>query len=169
MSALIHAATMVTAGIYLFLRTSFFFEFCTFSILTVVFIIGFVTALLNADVAINQTDVKKIVAYSTCSQLGIMLMACGLSNYLYAFFHLINHGFFKALIFLLVGVVIHSCHEEQDIRALSGLTVILPMLSCLFFIGSLSLSGFFFWGSFYSKEVIGDGAILLTNLSFGEV
>jgi NADH:ubiquinone oxidoreductase subunit 5 (subunit L)/multisubunit Na+/H+ antiporter MnhA subunit len=143
-SALIHAATMVTAGIYLILRTSFFFEYCEGPILTVMFIVGLLTIFFSADLSVNQPDIKKVVAYSTSSQLGIMLLSCSLSNYSYAFFHLINHGFFKALMFLLVGVIIHAFNEEQDLRNLSGITVILPVISVLFFISSLSLRGFFF-------------------------
>jgi len=142
-SSLIHAATMVTAGIYLVLKMSLFFEYANNFILSGMFIISFITIFFSVDMASNQTDIKKIIAYSTCSQLGVMLLACSISNYVYAFFHLINHGFFKALMFMLAGVIIHIFNEEQDIRKLSGLKIIMPIISILFFISSLALSGFF--------------------------
>jgi len=126
-SAIIHAATMVTAGVFLLIRCSFLFEYSE----TVRFLIlafGTLTALISAVTAIFLYDIKKIIAYSTCSQLGYMVVACGLSQYSTSFFHLINHAFFKALIFLAAGAIIHSCNNEQDIRRLSLLFYKTPFL-----------------------------------------
>ena len=117
-SALIHAATMVTAGVYLVSRCSPVFEYSIFS-LKVITIIGASTAFFASTVGLVQNDFKKIVAYSTCSQLGYMFFACGLSNYPLAIFHLSNHAYFKALLFLCSGAVIHAMGDEQDIRTVS--------------------------------------------------
>ena len=152
-SALIHAATMVTAGVYLTTRCSPIFEYSMFS-LKVITIIGASTAFFASTVGLVQNDFKKIVAYSTCSQLGYMFFACGLSNYPLAIFHLSNHAYFKALLFLCSGAVIHAMGDEQDIRKMGGLRRILPFTYIMFLIGSLSLMGFPFLTGFYSKDLI---------------
>jgi proton-translocating NADH-quinone oxidoreductase chain L len=152
-SALIHAATMVTAGVYLIARCSPVFEYSIFS-LKVITIIGASTAFFASTVGLVQNDFKKIIAYSTCSQLGYMFFACGLSNYPLAIFHLSNHAYFKALLFLCSGAVIHAMGDEQDIRKMGGLRRILPFTYMMFLIGSLSLMGFPFLTGFYSKDLI---------------
>ena len=114
-SSLLHAATMVTAGVFLIIRCSFIFEHCD-KVLFLLTIFGGFTAFFAGLVAIFQYDIKKIIAYSTCSQLGYMFFTCGLSNYSLAFFHLFNHAFFKALLFLSAGSLIHALYDEQDIR-----------------------------------------------------
>lgn len=114
-SALIHAATMVTAGIFLIIRCSFLFNLSP-DILIILVIFGSLTAILAGSIALVQTDLKKIIAYSTCSQLGYMLLSCGLSGYKVAFYHLLNHGFFKALLFLSAGLLIHIFFDDQDLR-----------------------------------------------------
>nr|YP_010507909.1 NADH dehydrogenase subunit 5 [Phytophthora citricola]UXG56236.1 NADH dehydrogenase subunit 5 [Phytophthora citricola] len=152
-SALIHAATMVTAGVYLTARCSPMFEYSMFS-LKVITVIGASTAFFASTVGLVQNDFKKIVAYSTCSQLGYMFFACGLSNYPLAIFHLSNHAYFKALLFLCSGAVIHAMGDEQDIRKMGGLRRILPFTYIMFLIGSLSLMGFPFLTGFYSKDLI---------------
>nr|YP_009645878.1 NADH dehydrogenase subunit 5 [Pseudoperonospora humuli]QBX98935.1 NADH dehydrogenase subunit 5 [Pseudoperonospora humuli] len=152
-SALIHAATMVTAGVYLVSRCSPIFEYSIFS-LKVITVIGSSTAFFASTVGLVQNDFKKIVAYSTCSQLGYMFFACGLSNYPLAIFHLSNHAYFKALLFLCSGAVIHAMGDEQDIRKMGGLRRILPFTYIMFLIGSLSLMGFPFLTGFYSKDLI---------------
>ena len=152
-SALIHAATMVTAGVYLIARCSPIFEYSIFS-LKVITMIGASTAFFASTVGLVQNDFKKIIAYSTCSQLGYMFFACGLSNYPLAIFHLSNHAYFKALLFLCSGAVIHAMGNEQDIRKMGGLRRILPFTYIMFLIGSLSLMGFPFLTGFYSKDLI---------------
>jgi NADH-ubiquinone oxidoreductase chain 5 len=152
-SALIHAATMVTAGVYLTTRCSPIFEYSMFS-LKIITIIGASTAFFASTIGLVQNDFKKIVAYSTCSQLGYMFFACGLSNYPLAIFHLSNHAYFKALLFLCSGAVIHAMGDEQDIRKMGGLRRILPFTYIMFLIGSLSLMGFPFLSGFYSKDLI---------------
>jgi proton-translocating NADH-quinone oxidoreductase chain L len=152
-SALIHAATMVTAGVYLTARCSPMFEYSVLS-LKMITIIGAATAFFASTVGLVQNDFKKIVAYSTCSQLGYMFFACGLSNYPLAIFHLSNHAYFKALLFLCSGAVIHAMGDEQDIRKMGGLRRILPFTYVMFLIGSLSLMGFPFLTGFYSKDLI---------------
>nr|DAZ89016.1 TPA_asm: NADH dehydrogenase subunit 5 [Phytophthora podocarpi] len=156
-SALIHAATMVTAGVYLTVRCSPMFEYSMFS-LKVITVIGASTAFFTSTVGLVQNDFKKIVAYSTCSQLGYMFFACGLSNYPLAIFHLSNHAYFKALLFLCSGAVIHAMGDEQDIRKMGGLRRILPFTYIMFLIGSLSLMGFPFLTGFYSKDLILEAA-----------
>jgi NADH-ubiquinone oxidoreductase chain 5 len=157
-SALIHAATMVTAGIFLIIRCSPLLEY-THLTLIVITIIGATTAFFAATSGILQHDIKRVIAYSTCSQLGYMVFACGLSNYSTGLFHLINHGFFKALLFLSAGAVIHALSDEQDMRRMGGLYKILPFVYTMFLIGSLSLMGFPFLTGFYSKDVILEIAI----------
>jgi len=152
-SALIHAATMVTAGVFLLARCSFMFEFSSFA-LNFVLIIGAFTAIFAASTGLFQNDMKKVIAYSTCSQLGYMIFACGLSGYQVGIFHLSNHAFFKALLFLGAGSVIHAISDEQDMRKLGGLKQLLPFSYSIFLIGSLALIGFPFLTGFYSKDVI---------------
>ncbi|CAM9119604.1 unnamed protein product [Choristocarpus tenellus] len=152
-SALIHAATMVTAGVFLLVRCSPLLEFAP-TVLSVISIIGALTAFFAATTAIVQNDLKRVIAYSTCSQLGYMVFACGLSNYSVAVFHLANHAFFKALLFLGAGSVIHAIGDEQDIRKIGGLRRILPFTYAIILIGSLSLIGIPFLTGFYSKDLI---------------
>lgn len=152
-SALIHAATMVTAGIFLLIRCSAFLEYSE-TVLALITVTGALTAFFAATVGLVQTDLKKIIAYSTCSQLGYMIFACGLSNYNASFFHLINHAFFKALLFLCAGAIIHAVSNEQDVRKMGGLAQLLPITYSLMLIGTLSLVGFPFLTGFYSKDSI---------------
>jgi proton-translocating NADH-quinone oxidoreductase chain L len=152
-SALIHAATMVTAGVFLITRCSFLFELSPF-VLKLVTIIGSLTAFFAATTGLFQNDIKKVIAYSTCSQLGYMIFACGLSSYNVSIFHLFNHAFFKALLFLGAGSIIHAISNEQDMRKMGGLKQILPFSYTTALIGSLALIGFPFLAGFYSKDVI---------------
>jgi NADH-ubiquinone oxidoreductase chain 5 len=152
-SALIHAATMVTAGVFLIARSSAIFEFAPLA-LTVVTISGACTAFFAATTGLLQNDLKKVIAYSTCSQLGYMIFACGLSNYSVGIFHLSNHAFFKALLFLSAGSVIHAVSDEQDMRKMGGLKKLIPFTYSIMLIGSLALMGFPFLTGFYSKDVI---------------
>jgi len=152
-SALLHAATMVTAGVFLVIRSSLFFEYSD-QILFLLTIFGSTTALFSGFVASFQYDIKKIIAYSTCSQLGYMFFSCGLSNYNVAFFHLFNHAFFKALLFLSAGALIHSLFDEQDIRKMGGLIIYLPFIYLSILVGSLAILGTPFLSGFYSKDVI---------------
>lgn len=152
-SALIHAATMVTAGVFLIARCSYIFEFSSLS-LNFMATVGICTAFFAATTGLFQNDIKKVIAYSTCSQLGYMICACGLSSYEVGIFHLSNHAFFKALLFLGAGSIIHALEDEQDIRKMGGLQKILPFSYAITFIGSLALIGFPFLAGFYSKDVI---------------
>jgi len=152
-SALIHAATMVTAGVFLIIKCSPIFEYAP-TILTVVTFVGAITAFFAATSGLVQNDIKKVIAYSTCSQLGYMIFACGLSNYHVSFFHLVNHAFFKALLFLSAGAIIHSLSNEQDMRRFGGLSLLLPFTAIMLLIGSLSLMGLPFLTGFYSKDLI---------------
>jgi NADH-ubiquinone oxidoreductase chain 5 len=152
-SALIHAATMVTAGVYLLLRTSPILEQSSTALIAVCFI-GAITSLFAATVGLVQNDLKKVIAYSTCSQLGYMVLACGLSNYNVALFHLVNHAFFKALLFLSAGAIIHALNSEQDFRKMGGLRYLLPFTYTMILIGSLSLMAIPFLTGFYSKDLI---------------
>ena len=151
-SALIHAATMVTAGVFLIIKCSFIFEFSPLA-LHCITIIGSCTCLFAASVGITQNDIKRVVAYSTCSQLGYMVFVCGLSGHDVAFYHLFNHAFFKALLFLSAGAIIHSLGNEQDLRLMGGLRRLLPFSYTMMLIGSLSLAGFPFLSGFYSKDI----------------
>ncbi|WP_375332293.1 NADH-quinone oxidoreductase subunit L [Candidatus Tisiphia endosymbiont of Temnostethus pusillus] len=151
-SALIHAATMVTAGVFLVARCSYLFEYSV-GVLSFIAIIGGVTCIFAATIAIVQNDIKKIIAYSTCSQLGYMFLACGVSAYNAGIFHLVTHAFFKALLFLSAGSVIHACHE-QDIFKMGGLKDKMPITYCNFLIGSLALIGIYPLAGFYSKDAI---------------
>jgi NADH-ubiquinone oxidoreductase chain 5 len=152
-SALIHAATMVTAGVYLLLRTSPILEQSSTALLAVS-CIGAITSLFAATVGLVQNDLKKVIAYSTCSQLGMMVLACGLSSYNVALFHLVNHAFFKALLFLSAGAIIHALNSEQDFRKMGGLRFLLPFTYTMMLIGSLSLMAMPFLTGFYSKDLI---------------
>lgn len=152
-SALIHAATMVTAGVYLILRSSPLFELAPTSLICVC-IVGSLTAIFAATTGLFQNDLKRVIAYSTCSQLGYMVFALGLSQYEVAFFHLFNHAYFKALLFLSAGSIIHALHDEQDMRKMGGLVNILPFTYTMILIGSLSLMALPFLTGYYSKDVI---------------
>ena len=152
-SALIHAATMVTAGVFLVVRCSPLFEYSQ-TALNVVTVVGMITAIFAASVALVQNDIKKIVAYSTCSQLGYMFFAAGVGAYHVAIFHLFTHAFFKALLFLGSGSVIHAFKNEQDIRNMGGVRKKLPYTYILMLIGTLALTGFPFLSGFYSKDAI---------------
>ena len=158
-SALIHAATMVTAGVFLVVRCSPLFEFSQVA-LNIVAIVGMVTAIFAASVALVQNDIKKIVAYSTCSQLGYMFFAAGVGAYHVAIFHLFTHAFFKALLFLGSGSVIHAFNDEQDIRNMGGVRKKLPFTYVFMLIGTLALTGFPFLSGFYSKDAIIEFAYL---------
>jgi len=152
-SALLHAATMVTAGVFLLIRSSFLFEFSD-KALFLTALVGALTAFFAATTAMFQYDLKRIIAFSTCSQLGYMFLACGMSGYPLALFHLFNHAFFKALLFLAAGNIIHNLGDEQDLRKMGGLASKLPLTFAFFVIASLSLMGFPFLSGFYSKEII---------------
>jgi len=158
-SALIHAATMVTAGVFLVVRCSPIFEYSQLA-LNIICIVGMTTAFFAATVAIVQNDIKRIIAYSTCSQLGYMFFAAGVGAYNVAMFHLFTHAFFKALLFLGSGSVIHSFRDEQDIRNMGGVWKKLPYTWALMIIGTLALTGFPFLSGYYSKEAIIEFAYL---------
>jgi len=158
-SALIHAATMVTAGVFLVVRCSPIFEYSQIT-LNVVAIVGMTTAFFAATVALVQNDIKKIVAYSTCSQLGYMFFAVGIGAYHVAMFHLFTHAFFKALLFLGSGCIIHSFKDEQDIRLMGGVWKKIPYTYALMLIGTLALTGFPFLSGYYSKDAIIEFAYL---------
>jgi NADH-ubiquinone oxidoreductase chain 5 len=143
-SALIHAATMVTAGVFLLARCSCIYEY-TPNVLIFITFLGSSTAFFAATVGLVQNDLKRVIAYSTCSQLGYMVFACGLSNYNVGVFHLINHAFFKALLFLSAGSVIHAVFDEQDMRKMGGLKKLVPFTYSMIVIGSLALAGFPFF------------------------
>jgi len=157
-SALIHAATMVTAGVFLVIRSSFLFEYSVSALIFVAFI-GGITALFSSIIGAFQFDIKKIVAYSTCSQLGYMFFSAGLSIYTISLFHLFNHAFFKALLFLSMGSIIHGLMDEQDFRRMGGMAFALPLTYVCVLIGSISLMAIPFLTGFYSKD-------LLLELSF---
>jgi NADH-quinone oxidoreductase subunit L len=152
-SALIHAATMVTSGVYLLARLGPLFDAAP-GVLTIVATIGALTALLAALIAFSQNDIKKVLAYSTVSQLGYMFLAAGMGAYSVAIFHVVTHAFFKALLFLGAGAVIHSLHHEQDMRRMGGLRRRLPWTFALYLIGGLALSGFPLTAGFFSKDEI---------------
>jgi NADH-quinone oxidoreductase subunit L len=152
-SALIHAATMVTAGVFMVARLSPLFELAPIA-LAVVAIVGATTAFFAATVGLVQTDIKRVVAYSTCSQLGYMFAAEGVGAYGAGMFHLFTHASFKALLFLGAGAVIHALHHEQDMRRMGGLRKVLPFTWAMMLIGTLSLTGFPFTAGFVSKDAI---------------
>ena len=161
-SALIHAATMVTAGVFLVVRCSPIFEYSQLT-LNIITFVGMSTAFFAATVALVQNDIKKIIAYSTCSQLGYMFFAAGVGAYNVAMFHLFIHAFFKALLFLGSGSVIHSFKDEQNINQMGGIWKKLPYTWVLMIIGTLALTGFPFLSGFYSKEAIIEYAYLRGN------
>ena len=161
-SALIHAATMVTAGVFLIVRCSPIFEYSPLT-LNIITVVGMTTAFFAATVALVQTDIKKIIAYSTCSQLGYMFFAAGVGAYNVAMFHLFTHAFFKALLFLGSGSIIHSFKDEQDINQMGAVYKKLPYTWILMIIGTLALTGFPFLSGFYSKDAIIEFAYLRGN------
>lgn len=163
-SALIHAATMVTAGIFLIIRCSFLFEY-SHNVLIFVSFIGAVTIVFASSAGFFQFDLKKVIAYSTCSQLGYMVFACGHSQYLLAFYHLCNHAVFKALLFLGAGSIIHAMSDEQDFRFMGGLVKLLPITYTSFLIASFSLMGLPFLTGFYSKDIILEASSMSLNIS----
>ena len=152
-SALIHAATMVTAGVFMIARLSPMMEYAP-DTLTVVTLIGASTAIFAASVGLCQNDIKRVIAYSTCSQLGYMFFACGVSAYSAGIYHLLTHAFFKALLFLGAGSVIHAMSDEQDMRKMGGLRKRIPLTYWLMIVGTLALTGFPFLSGFYSKDLI---------------
>jgi len=152
-SALIHAATMVTAGVFMLARCSPLFEHAPYALLGIT-LVGAMTAFFAATTGVVQNDLKRVIAYSTCSQLGYMIFVCGLSQYAVGIFHLMNHAFFKALLFLSAGAVIHALGDEQDMRKMGGVLKLLPFTYSMMVIGSLALIGFPFLTGFYSKDVI---------------
>ncbi len=152
-SALIHAATMVTAGVFMVARLSPLFEYSP-TALAVVTVIGGSTAMFAATIGMAQNDIKRVIAYSTCSQLGYMFFAAGVSAYGAAIFHLLTHAFFKALLFLGSGCVIHALSGEQDMRKMGGLRSLIPATYLLMWIGSLSLAGIWPFAGYYSKDTI---------------
>jgi NADH-quinone oxidoreductase subunit L len=162
-SALIHAATMVTAGVYMVARSHFLFDLAPFS-QSIVLWVGALTALFAASMGIQQNDIKKILAYSTISQLGYMFMGVGAGAYSAGVFHLMTHAFFKALLFLGAGAIIHALHEEQDITRMGGLRDKLPAVYWSFLIGALALSGFPLTAGFFSKD-----SVLASVFARGEI
>src|SRR5690606_17619081 len=161
-SALIHAATMVTAGVFMVCRLSPMFEYAPVA-LAMVTIVGATTAIFAATVGVCQNDIKRVIAYSTCSQLGYMFFAAGVSAYGAAMFHLFTHAFFKALLFLCAGSVIHAMSAEQDMRKMGGIWRLIPVTYVLMWIGSLALAGVgipgvFGFAGFYSKDMILESA-----------
>jgi NADH-quinone oxidoreductase subunit L len=152
-SALIHAATMVTAGIFMLTRLNFLFDMAP-SVQTIIAVVGACTALVAATIALVQNDIKKVLAYSTVSQLGLMFLALGLGAYEVAVFHVITHAFFKACLFLGSGSVIHGLHGEQDMRRMGGLKKVMPITFWTMLIASLAISGVFPLAGFWSKDEI---------------
>jgi NADH-quinone oxidoreductase subunit L len=156
-SALIHAATMVTAGVFMVARLSPLFELAPFA-LQVVTAIGAITAFFAATVGVVQNDIKRVIAYSTCSQLGYMFVAMGVGAYSAGMFHLFTHAFFKALLFLGAGSVIHALHDEQDLRNMGGLRKGIPVTFIMMVIGTLALTGFPLTSGYFSKDMIIEAA-----------
>lgn len=163
-SALIHAATMVTAGVYLLMRVSPLIEYSSIVLLTILWI-GAITTVFSSLIGLFQQDIKKVIAYSTMSQLGMMVIAVGLSSYNIALFHLVNHAFYKALLFLGAGAVIHAVADNQDFRKYGGLINYLPLSYSVMLIASLSLVAFPFMTGFYSKDLILESAYGQYNIS----
>lgn len=163
-SALLHSATMVTAGVYLLLRSSPLIEYSD-TILLICFWLGAVTTIFSSLVGLFQQDIKKIIAYSTISQLGLMMLAVGLSSYNIAIFHLVNHAFYKALLFMGAGSIIHAMQDNQDLRKYGGLLAYLPLTYIIMLIGSLSLMAIPFMTGFYSKDLILESAYGLYQLN----
>nr|UKP87853.1 NADH dehydrogenase subunit 5 [Muricella sp. ANT77] len=152
-SALIHAATMVTAGVFLIIRSAPLFDHSPTATI-IVGLVGSLTAFFAATVGLVQSDIKKVIAYSTCSQLGYMVMACGMYSCRSGLYHLLTHAFFKALLFLGAGSIVHALLNEQDLRKMGGIIRGLPLTYVLMLIGSLSLAGFPYLSGFYSKDLI---------------
>ena len=161
-SALIHAATMVTAGVFMVARMSPLFALAEFTNIFITFI-GAATAIFTASIALTQNDIKRVIAYSTCSQLGYMFFAAGLGAYNASIFHLMTHGFFKALLFLSAGSVIYAMHHEQDMRKMGGLYNKIPFTALMMWIGSLAIIGFPYFSGYYSKESILENAYFASN------
>src|SRR3954469_14418376 len=157
-SALIHAATMVTAGVFLIARCSPLFEFSPTALHIVTFI-GAATCIFAATVAVTQNDIKRVIAYSTCSQLGYMFFACGVSAYNAGVFHLMTHAWFKALLFLGAGSVIHAMSDEQDIRKMGGIWRLIPVTFTVMVIGNLALTGIPPFAGYFSKDTILEAAL----------
>lgn len=166
-SALIHAATMVTAGVFLVARCSPLFELSEVALMMVT-LVGATTAIFAATIALTQNDIKRIIAYSTCSQLGYMFFACGVSAYSAGIFHLATHAFFKALLFLAAGSVIHAMHHEQDIQKMGGIYKKIPFTYAMMWIGNLALAGFPPFAGYYSKDTILEAAYM-SHSSFGQL
>jgi NADH-quinone oxidoreductase subunit L len=156
-SALIHAATMVTAGVFMVARLSPLFEQSDVA-LAMVTIVGASTAIMTATIGCVQNDIKRVIAYSTCSQLGYMFFACGVSAYSAGIFHLMTHAFFKALLFLGAGSVIHAMSDEQDMRNMGGLWKLIPITYALMWVGSLALAGIWPFAGYFSKDIILEAA-----------
>ena len=164
-SALIHAATMVTAGVFMVCRLSPMFEYSQVA-LNVVTVVGASTAIFAATIGLVQNDIKRVIAYSTCSQLGYMFFAVGVSAYPAAMFHLGTHAFFKALLFLCAGSVIHAMSDEQDMRKMGGPWKKIPYTYAMMWIGSLALAGIPWFAGFYSKDMMVNAAFA-AGTSFG--
>jgi NADH-quinone oxidoreductase subunit L len=168
-SALIHAATMVTAGVFLVVRCSALYELSPLS-LDIMTFVGMITCLFAATVAVVQDDIKKVIAYSTCSQLGYMFLACGVSAYNAGIFHLFTHAFFKALLFLVAGNIIVALHHEQNIKKMGALWRKLPITYLMFLIGTIAISGFPPFAGFYSKDLVLESAFIsegrFSNLAY---
>ena len=156
-SALIHAATMVTAGVFMLCRVSPILEYAPLALEVITFV-GALTALFAATVGMAQNDIKRVIAYSTCSQLGYMVFAVGVSAYSAAIFHLMTHAFFKALLFLGAGSVIHAMSDEQDMRKMGGIWRMVPFTYAMMWIGSLALAGIPPFAGFYSKDIVLEAA-----------
>jgi len=165
-SALIHAGTMVTAGVFMVVRMSPLFEFSE-TALTLVTVVGASTAIFAATVGCVQNDIKRVIAYSTCSQLGYMFFAVGVSAYSAGIFHLVTHAFFKALLFLGAGSVIHAMSDEQDMRKMGGIRKLIPVTYVLMWIGSLALAGIFPFAGYFSKDTILEAAYAANTLAGG--
>jgi NADH-quinone oxidoreductase subunit L len=165
-SALIHAATMVTAGLYMLTRCNVIFQHSQ-TMMLVVAVTGALTALLAATIALTQNDIKKVLAYSTVSQLGFMVLACGVGAFVAAVFHVLTHAFFKALLFLGSGSVIHGLHGEQDIQKMGGLKKYMPKTYMTFLVGWLAICGVFPFSGFWSKDEILWSTVSTTVIPFG--
>jgi NADH-ubiquinone oxidoreductase chain 5 len=163
-SALIHAATMVTAGVYLLIRISPILEWSETNLILIIWL-GAISSLLGAACGLLENDIKKIIAFSTTSQLGYMIVACGISQYSLSLFHLINHAFFKALLFLSAGAILHALFDEQDMRKYGSLIFYLPFTYISFIIGSFSLMAFPFLTGFYSKDFILEILLIPNNFT----
>lgn len=159
-SALIHAATLVTAGVYLILRSSPILEYGPTTLVIIIWV-GSLTAFFAASTGLVQNDLKRVIAFSTCSQIGYLFMACGLSQYNTAIFHLVNHAFFKAMLFLAAGAVLHAVYDQQDQRYLGGIQSFVPFTYMAILLGSASLIAVPWLTGFYSKDLIIEQAYAL--------